>query len=164
MQSRTKNSPAHVTTSPPYLSMSPTESATEKSVLQETSPSLLNTAFRAQMYQRFVADYTPHSVNLWPPLSTNLLVLPSTSWLTAAAAVAPTDAVLNNALMALALAQIGRTTEKTDFMWGSRRLYAEAVSGVNKKLRTGTELTRDTTLAAVSALSIYEVCSNKYAR
>jgi hypothetical protein len=84
-------------------------------------------------------------------------VIPSTSWLQAAIAVAPTDSVLNNGLTALALAQVGRMTRQPDLLLSSRRLYTEALSGLNRRLNGGNECFTDTTLAAVMTLSIYEV-------
>jgi hypothetical protein len=86
------------------------------------------------------------------------MVLPSTSWLQAAIDVAPTDPVLNNALTALALAQVGRMANQPDLFHASKSAYAEAVGGLNRKLRQPDECLGDVTLAAASALSIYEVC------
>ena len=75
-------------------------------------------------------------------------------------AVAPTDPVLNSAITALALAQVGRTTKQPDLLLGSQRMYMEALGSLNRRLKGGNERLSDATLAAASALSIYEVCGD----
>lgn len=144
----------------------PTDAATRqgshKCPLQELRPACLETAFRSQTHGQFFETYLPHASGSWPQLETNLSVLPSTSWLHAAATVAPTDTILNNALTALALAHIGRDQKRQDLLHGGRRLYTSALSGLNRKLSRKHESLHDNTLAAVMALSIYEVC-NPYA-
>ncbi len=120
-------------------------------------PSLTGTAFRSQTYERFITEYAPHAVESWPRLPTNLQVIPSTSWLQAAIAVASTDAVLNNALTALALTQAGRKTKQPDMIMCGQRLYTEALSGLNRRLKSGSESLTATTLATASTLTLYEV-------
>ncbi|KIW67820.1 hypothetical protein PV04_07046 [Phialophora macrospora] len=120
-------------------------------------PSLLSTAFRSQTYERFVTAYAPHSTDTWARLPTDLGIMPSTSWLQAAIAIAPTDSVLNNSLTAMALAQVGRMTRQPKLLLGSRRLYIEALSGLNRRLKSGSECFTDTTIAAVTTLSVYEM-------
>ena len=78
-------------------------------------------------------------------------------WIPSAASVAQSDPVLNNALTALALAQVGRTTGRPDLHIGSQKVYTQALSGLNRRLRDGEDSFTDTTLAAIAALSIYEV-------
>lgn len=140
------------------ISRSPSKSP----VPLELLPSLVTTAFRSQTYDRFITDYVPHATESWEKLPTDLAVVPSTSWLPAAITVAPTDPVLNNALFALALAQVGRRKGKPDLLLGSERFYHEAVSGLNKKLQDGVERLSDVTLTAAAVLSIYEVCDYTY--
>ncbi|EXJ59220.1 hypothetical protein A1O7_06652 [Cladophialophora yegresii CBS 114405] len=112
-------------------------------------PSLLGTAFRSQTYECFITDYAPHSTETWAGLPTNLSIIPATSWLQAAIAVAPTDPVLNNALTAMALAQVGRMTRRPDLLLVGRKLYTEALSGLNRRLKGGDECFTDTTIAAM---------------
>jgi hypothetical protein len=48
-------------------------------------------------------------------------------------------------------------TRQRDLLLGSRRVYTEALSSLNRRLNGGNECFTDTTIAAVMTLSIYEV-------
>ncbi|ETI21823.1 hypothetical protein G647_05892 [Cladophialophora carrionii CBS 160.54] len=144
------------TSSPGFAAPTISRHATTDPSFVGLLPSLLSTAFRSQTYEYFITNYAPRSTETWARLPTDLSIIPSTSWLQAAIAVAPTDPVLNNGLTAMALAQVGRMTRRPDLLLGGHKLYTEALSGLNRRLKGGDECFTDTTLAAVTTLSMQE--------
>ena len=134
-----------------------TRKADSNPVLRILPPACHETAFRSQVYDRYFEVYLPHLSKQWPQLQTDLEILPSTSWLHAATSVATTDPLLTNVLTALTLAHLARREGRRDFLNQSRMLYVQAIQGLNKALSIKGQSLDDTTLAAVMALSIYEV-------
>lgn len=109
------------------------------------------------MYGRYLEEYLPHSSGQWPELQTDLEVLPSTSWLHTASSVPVSNSLLTDALTALSLAHIAQGENRIDFLDQSRASYIRAIQGLNKALQKDGQSLQDDTLAAVMALSIYEV-------
>lgn len=117
--------------------------------------SCLETAYRSQSYGQFCEAYLPGASGQWPRLKTDLTVLPSTGWLQLATTVAVTDSLLDNALTALALAHFERAEKRHD-SFHSSTLYGRAMRELSRRLRDEEASRRDTTLAAVMALTTYE--------
>jgi len=109
------------------------------------------------MYGRYIEEYLPHSCGAWPQLQTDLEVLPSTSWLHTASSVPTSNQLLPDALNALSLAHLAQGTKRANFLNQSRTSYIRAIQGLNKVLQKDSQSLQDDTLAAVMALSIYEV-------
>ncbi|KEF51148.1 uncharacterized protein A1O9_12762 [Exophiala aquamarina CBS 119918] len=125
-------------------------------------PQTCNTAaLRSQLYGQYIEEYLPHSSGVWPELQTDLEVLPSTSWLHAASSVPASTPLLPDALAALSLAHLAQGAKRAEFLYQSRTAYVRALQGLNKVLQRDGQHLQDDTLAAVMALSIYEVSNFK---
>jgi len=81
----------------------------------------------------------------------------SAAWLDTAFTVSSTDDLLNDALTALVLAQIERSEHENEHLHASAVLYSMAMRKLSKRLSDRKQSFRESTLAAVMALSIYEV-------
>lgn len=119
--------------------------------------SYLASAIHSQSRGFFFDSYLPSHSQKWPKLETDLSVMPVTGWLQAAAALSSTAALLDDALTALALAHLERR-EKQRARFQSSLFYSRAMQEFSRRLRDNhAECLSDTTLAGVSALTIYEM-------
>lgn len=80
----------------------------------------------------------------------------STAWFKAAGELAPTDPLLNDALIALSLKYAEQNLGSVDAAYQGQLIYSRVVKNLSHRLGNQNEALRDTTLAAIMAMTTWE--------
>ncbi|KAI9882430.1 MAG: hypothetical protein M1823_005823 [Watsoniomyces obsoletus] len=113
-------------------------------------------AVRAQLFSVFLNDHLPvaekHHASQREPMS----------WVQIILDFADPGKALSSALSALSMARLGRVNQDRTVSMQGQRLYAQALSELQKALWDQSQMFRDETLAACKALETYELleCSD----
>jgi len=131
---------------------------------QDLSQQCLITSYKLQTHGIFLDSYLPGPRGA-TRLPTNSIPGVSGAWLSTTYNLSLTDDLLSDALSALSLAYIERQDEGDPNLFRSRAMYGRAMRKLSRKLNDDNEMVQDATLAAVMALTAYEVSdSTKFGR
>lgn len=117
--------------------------------------SVLLQAQSCQAHGFFLDNYLPRSPKSLD-LHSSTDSYSSTAWYKAAGDLASADPLLNDALLALSLKYAEQSLGSTDAGYQGQLLYSRVVKNLSHRLGNQDEALRDTTLAAVMALTTWE--------
>lgn len=117
--------------------------------------SVLLQAQSNQAHGFFLDNYLPKSPKSFD-LQSSTDSYSSTAWFKAAGELAPSDPLLNDALVALSLKYAEQNLGSVDAAYQGQIIYNRVVKNLTRRLGNQNEALRDTTLAAIMAMTTWE--------
>ena len=143
---------------PPSVAAKLTLALKQETEVPDVPPTLIQLASQQQYKALFWDTLVPHRSGT-SYSTAGALLPPSLSWLQTAFRGHSGDPALSAAVLALAIARLGRVSQNADLLQIATRLHGSTIHQVRKKLtERQTSGSDDSLLASVMLLAFYEVC------